>query len=128
MTKPTFANRFSIESLYSLSNRFFEGSAEEEIELLAIETARKNLGTTILSSKQTLSDIQWEKESNQQNYEMYAALEKDLAVWFEKGIITESEYLSAKTNMQKYKLSLVINDIEMILYNDDITVLFTEQL
>lgn len=105
-----------------------KNSVSEEIELLAIETSRKNLGTTILASKQTLSDIQWEKESNRQNYEMYEKLEKELAVWYEQGLITESEYLSAKTNAQKYKLSLVINDIEMIIYNDDVSVMFTEQL
>jgi hypothetical protein len=58
---------------------------------------------------------------------MYASLEKDLAGWYAQGLITESEYLSARTNAQKYKLSLVMNDIEMILYNDEISVMFTEQ-
>ena len=104
-----------------------KNAVSNDIELVAIETARKNLGTKILSARQTLSDILWEKESNRQNYEMYAALERDLAGWYAQGLIHESEYLSAKTNAQKYKLSLVINDIEMILYNDDITVMFTEQ-
>ena len=127
--KPSYTASASLSPNTFRKNRITKktNAVEEEIELLAIESARKNLGTEILSSKQSLSDIQWEKESNKQNYEMYAKLEKELAVWYEQGLITESEYLSAKTNAQKYKLSLVINDIEMIIYNDDVAVMFTEQ-
>lgn len=129
-TKPSYTASATLKPNTFRKNKVTKkkNAVSDEIELLAIETSRKNLGTTILASKQTLSDIRWKKESNRQNYEMYDKLEKELAVWYEQGLIAESEYLSAKTNAQKYKLSLVINDIEMIIYNDDVSVMFTEQL
>ena len=51
---------------------------------------------------------------------MYAKLAEELEAWFSQGIVTESEYLSAKTNAELYRVEILINMIDMIIYNDDV--------
>jgi hypothetical protein len=55
---------------------------------------------------------------------MYSELEADLGKWYKAGITKESEYLSAKTNKEKYKINLLINDIDLIIYNIETNLLF----
>ena len=55
---------------------------------------------------------------------MYSELESDLEKYFKAGVTKESEYLSAKTNKEKYKIKLLINDIDLIIYNNETNLLF----
>lgn len=96
----------------------------EQQELLTIATAEKNYETTKLDYQQQLSDLKWEKQSNQESYELYASVEKDLASYYKAGIITESEYYTARVNTQSAKVNKVINAIDFIIYNDELTTLF----
>ena len=45
--------------------------------------------------------------------------------YFDRGLITESEYNSAKVNKENYQVQCLIDDIEMIIYNNDTKLLFT---
>lgn len=96
----------------------------EQQELLAIETAKENYHTALVKSLQSLEQILWEKETNEKNYEMYKTLTDDLEQWYKEGFIQESEYLSAKTNMQLYSVKKLINQLEIIIYNDDVLQMF----
>jgi len=100
---------------------------EEEQELLSIETARSNYETKVVDCEKSLENLQWNQKSDSESYEMYAELEKDLANWYKQGIITESEYISAKINTQSYAVKNIINAIEFIIYNDNIVTMFVEE-
>ena len=56
---------------------------------------------------------------------MYTKLEEDTKTYFDRGLITESEYNSAKVNKENYQVQCLIDDIEMIIYNNDTKLLFT---
>lgn len=55
---------------------------------------------------------------------MYVRLERDMAEYLKAGIITESEYLNAFANREQYRLQLLINDIDLIIYNNTTKLLF----
>lgn len=104
------------------------GILNEEQELLEIETARSNYENQIVDYQQNLETLIWTKKTNQESYEMYSALEKDLKNWFDQGFVTESEYYSAKVNAQSYFVKNVINAIDFIIYNDNVITMFVEDI
>lgn len=97
-----------------------------EQELLEIETAYMNYDNQVVSYTQKLEDLQWERTTNEENLKMYQKLEKEMWDWFNQGIISETKYLSAKTQMQLYGVQQLINKIEFIVYNNEIKSLFVE--
>lgn len=100
----------------------------EQQELLAIQTAQTNYETAIVKSNQSLEKILWEKQTNEQNFEMYKKLATDLEEYYKQGFIQESEYLSAKTNMQLYSVKILMNQLEILIYNDDVQLMFVPEV
>ena len=101
---------------------------DEEKELLAIENARSNYATKLVDLQQNLEDLQWSQKTDSDSYEMYDKLEKDLFKWYKDGFITESEYLSAKVNVQFYSVKQIINKIDLIIYNDNVSTMFVDEI
>ncbi len=96
----------------------------EEQELLAIETAETEYETKVVETQQKLDSLLWEQKTIEQNLLMYEELEKDMASMYKQGFTSESEYRSAKTNLNSYILKKVMNQIELIMYNDDVVMNF----
>ena len=97
----------------------------EEQELLAIEAAELEYETKVVETQQKLDSLLWEKKTIEQNLSMYEELEKDMALMYQQGFTSESDYLSAKTNLNSYILKKVMNQIDLIIYNDDVVMNFT---
>ena len=93
----------------------------QQQELLDIQIAEMNYENFVISSKQNYEDLLWKQQTTKTNYEMYADLEKDMKEWYEDGVVSESDYLSAITNANLYKVKMIINQIDLIIYNNDIT-------
>ena len=55
---------------------------------------------------------------------MYAQLAQDTEAWFTQGIVTESDLRDARDNQQKAHINLLINAIDVILFNDETRLLF----
>lgn len=108
-------NKFRIRSItkqqYILS---------EKQELIDVENAEKNYNTAIVDFEEKLNKIKWETSSVNESFDLYAQNEIDLQKYYKMGIVTESEYLSAKNNRQLYEVKKTINKIDMILYNNEI--------
>lgn len=73
-----------------------------------------------------LSDLEWTKTTNQKNLEMYEEIEKSMNEYYKKGLISDKDYLSAKNNVSQTKIKQLINNIDFILYNDDVKTMFVE--
>ena len=99
----------------------------EKEEKINLETAYANYETKIFECEQNLEKILWNIKADEESYNMYQNLEKDLAKWYEQGVITESEYYSAKVNAQSYYVKNIINLIDLIIYNDNIVTMFVEE-
>ena len=95
-------------------------------EKLDISSARRDLGTKAQEKDLQLADINWERTKNNENLALYESLENDMLKWYQQGVITESEYLSAKVNRQQASVTKIINLIDMIVYNCEIKTMFVE--
>lgn len=98
----------------------------EEQELLAIQTAEAEYETKVVETQQKLDSLLWEGKTIEQNIQMYEQLEKDMAELYRQGFTSESEYLSAKTNLNSYILKKVMNQIDLIMFNDDVVMNFVQ--
>ncbi|MBP3708945.1 MAG: hypothetical protein J6I73_00840 [Treponema sp.] len=96
----------------------------EKQEQLEIKSAEDSYETMLITQQTSLANIVWEKQRNGELHDMYETLEADNARYFQQGIITESEYRSAQVNKELYRYKTLVNDIELILYNNETKLLF----
>ncbi len=92
----------------------------EEQELLAIQTAESAYETKVVEFQQKLDTLLWEKKTAEENISMYDSLEKDMAQLYSQGYINETDYLSAKNNLNSSIIKKISNLIDLIIYNDDV--------
>ena len=129
---PVKSSQSSISPAYTLSaslnpNTFRKNSITkkqnvltEEQELLAIQTAESAYETKIVEFQQKLDTLLWEKKTVEENISMYGDLEKDMAQLYQQGYINETDYLSAKNNLNSSIIKKISNLIDLIIYNDDV--------
>lgn len=128
LTSPVFTLSASLSPNTFRQNSITKQTDElsEKEEQVNLETAYANYETKVFACEQELEKILWNTKSDEESYQMYAALEQDLAKWFQQGIITESEYYTARVNAQSYYVKNIINTIDLIIYNDNIVTMFVE--
>lgn len=129
---PVKSSQSSISPAYTLSaslnpNTFRKNSITkkqnvltEEQELLAIQTAESAFETKLVEFQQKLDTLLWEKKTVEENISMYGDLEKDMAQLYQQGYINETDYLSAKNNLNSSIIKKISNLIDLIIYNDDV--------
>ncbi|MCR4742996.1 MAG: hypothetical protein K5866_09035 [Treponema sp.] len=113
---------FFLKSISDKSNKL-----TDEAELLAIEDARKNYEKVKTQKEGELEEILWNKESYQESYQMYESLSNQLKEAFDAGLIAESQYLSALSQVKSYKVNLLTNKIDLIIYNNELLTLFVNE-
>lgn len=106
---------------------------EEKIELISekeeemdLSNARISFGSTLVEKKTAAENLEWEEDSILQNLQICISQEENLYNWYKEGVITESEYLSAKNNVQSYFVKLLDNYLSRIIYNNEVSQLFYE--
>ena len=99
----------------------------DEAELLAIEDARKNYEKVKIQKSQELEELLWNMASYQESYEMYESLATQLKEAYDLGLIAESQYLSALSEAKSYKVNLLTNQIDLIIYNNELITLFVNE-
>jgi hypothetical protein len=108
----------------ALEQRAQELSAQKE--LLALKKADESYDDTSHERAQTLSDILWRENERVIQAELYTELASDMETWFNRGVITETEYRQAVTNKQKAQIALKLTEVEKIIYRIDTEITFTE--
>ena len=97
---------------------------DAQLEDIAIQSAANDYETDMADKVTAISDLAWAKQSYQEEYAMYAQLAQDTESWFTQGIVTESDLRDARDNQQKAHINLLINAIDVILFNDETRLLF----
>lgn len=98
----------------------------KEQELIDIKNAEREYDTAVIDFEQTASNLNWEKQTVNQNLKIYQKNEEDLFKYFKMGIITESEWLTAKNTRQLYEIKSILNKLEYILYNNNVMSQFVD--
>lgn len=96
----------------------------EEQENISIQSAEDNYYTDVVDKQTELEAILWSKKTNGETFDLWDTLEKDEKRWLDEGLVKESEYLNAFANKELYRLKSLINDIELIIYNNTTKLLF----
>lgn len=120
----TFSASLSPSTFFQNSITKKTNDLTEEQELLAIENARTNFETVKVDKEQELQDLEWNKQSYNESYTMYQDLANQLETHYKAGLIKESEYLSALSNAKNYKVKLISNLIDFLIYNNELQSLF----
>ena len=106
----------------SIKNKTNELNEQEE--LIAIQSAKNSYDDDVVDMQSELNDIKWSTETNKETYDMYVSLETDLQNYLKAGVITESEYLNSFANKELYRIKMIIDKINLIIYNNEIKLLF----
>jgi len=106
----------------SIENQITE--LENESSALTLKKAESNYEVSVADYTQSKKDLLWNESTILENLSMYQSVENDMKTNYEAGIISESEYLTAKNNRQRYEIEKITNIIEKIIYNNSVTSLF----
>ena len=101
---------------------------EIEQENISVQSAENKYNTAVISQQTALDDLLWSKQNNEYMYSLYSDQEKDLLKYYNAGIITQSEYMSAKVNKENYRIKQIVNAIDIILYNEETRLLFCRDM
>lgn len=113
---------FSEQKLSKLSGE--EDFLQEKILALAIENAESIYESALIEKDKQKDDLLWQLSKTKEHESLYANLADDMKSWFEKGIISETEYKQAVANHLKAGTELRIAEIDCLVYNIDIALLF----
>lgn len=97
---------------------------EVKSEQLSMQTALEDYENTLVSKKAELEDLLWTKESRYEELVQCIESEINMAKWYERGIISESDYLPEKVNVEKAKINCLMNAVDFIIYNGSIKLMF----
>jgi hypothetical protein len=104
-----------------------EKSLEAQMEALAVMNAEKAWEETLDSMRSEREDLRWEKNRLVEQHELYRELALDTAAWYERGIVTESEYRKAVTNEERSRCRLLAADVKIRIYLIDSALYFVEE-
>ncbi|MDR0663148.1 MAG: hypothetical protein LBF80_03595, partial [Spirochaetaceae bacterium] len=85
-------------------------------ERIEIENLVKIWESLLAETERKRSDLLWQRDERAEQFELYSELLTDMRVWFEQGVISESEYRKAEANMENARYNCLITDTDMILY------------
>lgn len=107
-----------------LNDQLEEISIEQE--QMKVDSAYSSYESAVREKQLKLQDIKWEAETNQKNYEMYVSVEKEMLNYYKQGYISEREYSSAVINTIQSRVNGLINQLDLIIYNDEVKSMFVE--
>ncbi|MDR2097851.1 MAG: hypothetical protein LBP37_04955, partial [Spirochaetaceae bacterium] len=90
-------------------------------ELIEIENSGRDWDDLLSATDRNRSDLLWQKDERAEQFKLYSELEADMRVWFEQGVITESEYRRAEANKENARYNCLITDTNMILYQIEVS-------
>ena len=97
---------------------------EEKSDEVAVREAMHDFSDDVASYIEKYVNLKWEREENKTQTELYDELYKDSESWYSKGVISETEYRQAKVNYQNSVVDGVLTDIDCLLYNINLSLLF----
>lgn len=95
--------------------------SQEELDLKNALTA---YDTVMVSQNSSLDNLLWEQSTCNESYEMYKSLETEMARYYKQGYISQSEYKDTQLNKETYRIKILLNKLNIIIYNNETTLLF----
>ena len=110
----------------NINNQIKEIDVQQEE--LDIQNAEEEYEAAIISQESSLKNLLWEKQSASESYDMYRKLASDMQGYYRQGIITESEYKKNLSSRDSYEIKVLVNALDLIIYNDNTRLLFCPEI
>lgn len=98
---------------------------QENQDALSVSDAEQKYEEKMIIMQNDRSTMLWQKEMTAKNFSLYSELESDNKKFLEAGIISESEYRASLANKIVCHYKMLINDIDIILFNNQTKILFS---
>lgn len=115
----------SEKKLASITDKENELNVQQEI--LSIESSLESYENTVSDKEKTREDLIWQMQKNIEQLAMYKDLADDMKSWYDKGVISLSDYKQAVTNYENALVQISITKIDQLLYDIEISSLFVNQ-
>lgn len=125
---PSFSLSFGYRPNVARINKITEQEKllAQKKEELSLESAYESYEKNSVSYKTELDDLFWAKETYAQDLQSNIESEKNMAQWFAKGVISESDYIPEVVNRDKAEIDCLVNAVDFIIYNDEVKLFFFE--
>lgn len=125
-TEPSLTFSFSYDFGNSKTEEINDrqNDIDERMELLAIDSADESWIEDNLDYTSTKATLLWTREQNEKQLSLYKEMYEDSVVWFEQGIIAETDLLQAKNSYETKLDTSILTIIDSIIYNFGIEKLF----
>lgn len=97
---------------------------DRQIELLSIDSAKESWIDDKLDFDSTKATIEWTREQNAKQLNLYKEMYEDSIGWFNQGLIAETDLLQAKNSYDTKIDTSILTIIDSIKYNFGIEELF----
>lgn len=104
-----------------------ENKLLEQKEDLSIQDATSKYDSSVIENTEEYQTLNWQIKKNEEELALYTELEKDMKAWLSNGIIANSEYRTAKINLENSKIQFQLTKILRRLYNINLKNLFLEK-
>jgi len=125
-TAPSLTFSFSYDFGTSKLNDIYD--IEDEIdgksEQLDIDAAIESWVENRQSYASTKATLEWTREQNAEQLDLYKKMYEDSKIWYEKGIIPKTDLLQAKNSYETNVDDSILTIIDCITYNLSIKKLF----
>jgi hypothetical protein len=104
-----------------------EKRLQAELEALEIKAAERTWEETVDLMRSERADLLWEKKRLEEQYELYRELAEDTTVWYERGVVSESEYRKALANKERAYYRILSVGVKSRIHLIKSTLYFVEQ-
>ena len=125
-TEPSLTFSFSYDFGTSKTDEIDDRQDEidSQIELLEIKGAEESWIEDNLDYSSTKATLEWTREQNAKQLILYKQMYEDSIIWFDQGIIAETDLLQAKNSYETKIDTSILTIIDTIIYNFGIEKLF----
>lgn len=97
---------------------------DQELNNLTEQKALENLEKQIQNSLTEEKDLAWQRENKIEELALYEELYLDTQDWYERGLVSSSNLLKAKTDYERAVISAQNAYLDIIIYNLELSQLF----
>jgi hypothetical protein len=101
-----------------------EADIDRRTELLTIESAKESWEEAKLDADTNKATYEWTRKQNAEQLALYKDMYEDSQVWYDQGIIAETDLLQAKNSYETKIDDSILTVIDCIMYNLGVEQLF----
>ena len=115
-------------------NTFRKNEISDQLTQIAIEQEESKVvaaysayDTAVKERQLKLEDLLWNIQTNETNYQMYKNVENNMSSYYERGLVSQKDYVSAQNSTVQARVKQLGGFIDLIIYNNEVSVMFVGQ-